>query len=169
MAKIQLTQGQFVVFDDDDALTILAHKWFAVKLGDIFYAATKINGVRVLMHRMLMGFPVCDPRIVDHKDGCGLNNRKSNLRESNATLNQRNRRINRNNASGKSGIAFRENHGSAGSWVATAMRDGVLRTKSFGCLRRGSDAAKALAEQWRSAHEVEYGITVRYQEAGVAA
>ena len=161
MAKIEITQGQFVTFDDDDAPTILSYKWFAVNLGGIFYAATKINGSRVLMHRMLMGFPIGDPRIIDHIDGAGLNNRRVNLRESNDTLNQRNRRINKNNTSGKSGIVFRANHGSAGTWVATAMRDGKLRTKSFGCLKRGSEVARVLAEHWRSAHEAEYGITVR--------
>jgi hypothetical protein len=167
MAKIQLTQGKDARFDDADASTVLQHKWFAVRLGGAyFYAATKIDGVRVLMHRLLLGLAIGDEAIVDHIDGDGLNNCRANIRLASHAINQRNRRRNRNNKTGVSGLVFRPTHGSAGTWVATAMIDGRLRTKTFGCLRRGHDEARRLAVEWRKQHEAKYGITVR---EGVAA
>lgn len=164
MAMIPLTQGKFAQFSDADAATILQHKWWAVFLGAGWYAATKIQGRRVLMHRLLMGLQVGDKTIVDHINGDGLDNRKENIRLANHTLNMRNRKRNSNNTTGKSGIHFRASHGPSGAWVAVAMRDGKFVTKSFGCHRRGADEARRLAEEWRNAHEAEYGITVREGE-----
>ena len=161
MAKIELTQGKFASFDDEDAATILQHKWHAVRGGHTFYAATKVGGKRVLLHRMLMNLEIGDPMMVDHKDGDGLNNKRTNLRVVDALLNQRNRKANSNNSSGVHGVIFRENHGKAGAWVATAVRDGRLVTRTFGCLKRGSDEAKRLAIEWRKRHEDEYEITIR--------
>ena len=164
MAMIPLTQGKFAHFSDEDAALVMQHKWWAVFLGSGWYAATKIQGRRVLMHRMLMGLQIGEKTLVDHIDGNGLNNKRENIRLANHTLNMRNRKRNTNNASGRSGVHFRPNHGSSGTWVAVAMRNGKFVTKSFGCLKRGSDEAKRLAEEWRNAHELEYNITVREGE-----
>jgi hypothetical protein len=161
MAKIALTQGKSAVFDDADACLVLQHKWWAARFGDHFYAATKIAGRRVLMHRLLLGLSVGDSAMGDHIDGNGLNNKRDNIRVATDTINQRNRKRNRNNSTGVSGVVFREGHGSAGTWVATAMVDGKLKTKSFGCLKRGASEAKRLAIEWRRLHEVSHGITVR--------
>jgi hypothetical protein len=162
MAVIELTQGKWMTISDSDVALTCAHKWWAVQLGrTAYYAATKIAGKRVLLHRLLMGLSVGDPLMVDHRDGDGLNNTRENLRLATATINMRNRVRNSNNTSGVSGVHFRAKHGSAGAWVAVACREGRSVTKTFGCLRRGSAAAERLAIAWRKAHEVEYEITVR--------
>ena len=161
MAKIDLTQGQLTVFSDEDAAIVLQYKWFAVLLGGHFYAATKVLGKRVLMHRMLMGLQIGDPVIVDHINGDGLDNRRENMRLADPKTNQRNRVRNSNNTTGKSGIYYRPTHGKDGAWMAAGLVDGKLVTKTFGCTRRGIDEAKRLAEAWRNEHEMKHGIIVR--------
>jgi len=113
---------------------------------------------------MLMGLAVGDPTLVDHIDGDGLNNRRTNIRYADHTINMRNRKRNVNNTSGKSGVVFRADHGPAGAWSAIACIDGKFVQKTFGCLKRGNDAARALAEKWRNDHEIKCGITVREGE-----
>ena len=166
MAKIWLTQGQFATFSEADAGLLLQYKWFAVFLGGKYYAATKISGRRVLMHRMLMGLQNGDKTIVDHINGSGLDNQRDNIRLADATINQRNRVKNSNNTTGKTGIYFRPSHGSYGAWSASGMVAGRLVSKTFGCKSRGYEEAKRMAEAWRNQHEANNEITVR---EGVAA
>lgn len=76
--RIALTQGAFALIDDCDMDITSARHWHAVKNGRTMYAATKIEGKRIWLHRFLThaqpGF------VVDHADGDGLNNRRHNLR-----------------------------------------------------------------------------------------
>lgn len=77
MAMIKLTHGLFSEIDDDDLHLVADKKWHASSRrdGKGFYAVSS-NGTR--MHRLLLG--VCDDRVVDHKDGNGLNNKRENIR-----------------------------------------------------------------------------------------
>jgi group I intron endonuclease len=70
------------------------------------------------------------------------------------------RSINATNRTGKSGVFFRENHGPSGAFSAHAMVDGELKSKTFGCMKRGKDEAFRLACQWRVAMEQINGLTV---------
>ena len=65
-------------------------RWVAARAGTGLYAKANCGGQHVLLHRLLMGFPVgfC----VDHIDGDGLNNRRENLRIASRRLNNLNRR-----------------------------------------------------------------------------
>ena len=161
MPMIHLTQGKTVVFDKKDKEMLLKYNWWAVFLGSGWYAATKISGKRILMHRMLLGLSFGEEGIVDHIDGDGLNNRRDNLRIVTHTQNMRNKKIGRNNTSGIVGVSFRPEHGVSGSWVALGMKDGVFKTRTFGCHRRGEKMAKKLAIEWRKSHEIENKITTR--------
>lgn len=83
MRKIPLTQGQFATVDDEDFELVSSIKWYAqrVKRGDTFsfYADSGRGGDSKRMHRIILG--VTDKKvIIDHRDGNGLNNRRSNLR-----------------------------------------------------------------------------------------
>jgi hypothetical protein len=82
MKEIPLTQGKVALVDDDDYLELSRFKWYATKHSNSFYAARnlsrnkRIGPAHEYMHRRIIGFPVG----VDHIDGDGLNNQKSNLR-----------------------------------------------------------------------------------------
>lgn len=86
-------QGAMV--DDEDFAKLAKFKWVIQKNGATHYAffyKRFRNGrfTRVYMHRVVMGHI---PRglVVDHKDGYGLNNQKSNLRIVTKLENARNR------------------------------------------------------------------------------
>ena len=94
-----------------------------VKVGDICGCITKegyislgINGKRYLAHRVIFlhvfGFL---PKMIDHVNGVGVDNRLCNLRECTAKQNQRNRKLSKNNKSGVKGVHF---DNASKKWVA---------------------------------------------------
>lgn len=82
MKKIYLTNDEIALVDDSDYEHLNSFKWRANKGKYTSYAArmSKINGVRrpILMHRFILNTP--KGMEVDHIDGDGLNNQRSNLR-----------------------------------------------------------------------------------------
>lgn len=79
MKLIELTQGLSAQVDDEDFESLSKYKWYAVATGYTrrLYAA-KGGGPATYMHQYLMGYNLDGE--VDHIDGNGLNNQKSNLR-----------------------------------------------------------------------------------------
>lgn len=63
------------------------------------------------------------------------------------------RAINKTNRTGKSGVFFRESHGSAGAYSAHVMIGEKMKSRTFGCLKRGKEEAFQLACEWRSEME----------------
>ena len=96
MAKtIQLTQGNVAIIDDEDWPAVSRHKW-CVHHGNrgILYAARNLpvgecgrKGKLQLLHQFILG-----TKLVDHRDGDGLNNRRSNLRRTTKCFNAANSR-----------------------------------------------------------------------------
>lgn len=86
MIKVVLSQGYEAMIDDEDYGLISKHKWHVSpgKAGNKYagcgiWQKGKNYTKNVPMHRMIMN--VTDPKIqVDHIDGNGLNNQRSNLR-----------------------------------------------------------------------------------------
>ena len=101
---IPLTQGKEAIVDVEDLDTLSQYKWYAMKIGQTYYAARYDSKRRrnVFMHRELMGFP----KMVDHKDGNGLNNTRSNMRASDSCGNNRNRRKREGCTSGYKGVCW---------------------------------------------------------------
>jgi hypothetical protein len=96
--NITLTRGKLVVIDEADAVLVMQHNWYAMptRRKNVWYATTRVNGSTAYMHRLIMG----EPRGVqiDHVDGDGLNNRRSNLRLANCSEQGRNSRAKRKRA-----------------------------------------------------------------------
>ena len=76
MANIELTKGYVAVVDDADAPLLSRYTWCVS--GDTRYVVTTEQGKKIYMHRLLLGAPARSE--VDHIDGNGLNNQRSNLR-----------------------------------------------------------------------------------------
>ncbi len=93
MKEIQLTKGKKALVDDADYDWLNQWKWYAMNSRGSYYACrTSVNkGIKryILMHRLIFSgiHPSC---LVDHIDGDGLNNQKSNLRSCNNKQNVRN-------------------------------------------------------------------------------
>jgi hypothetical protein len=82
MTTIPLTRGFSALVDDDDVEMLVRTPWHAVTNHGITYASRKTydKGERgtIYMHREILQ-PTAN-LFVDHIDGCGLNNQRSNLR-----------------------------------------------------------------------------------------
>lgn len=95
MKELSLTRGKAALVDDEHFETLNQFKWFAQHSPFTFYAARHIspnykvkNGLRVALHRLISGAP--KKLEVDHIDGNGLNNQRSNLRICTKSQNLRN-------------------------------------------------------------------------------
>ncbi len=108
--EIPLRRGGVALIDDDDYKKIAAFRWNIRKDGYVEYAARyiQINGknVRISMHRVILNLSHRDGTIVDHINGNGLDNRKTNLRIVTSSLNRYNCRMRYNNTSGYRGISW---------------------------------------------------------------
>ena len=93
MREIQLRAkyaDRVAIIDDEDYDLVVPHKWYGHKArGDLFYARTHIEGRELSMHRLVMKAAPGDLEI-DHIDGDGLNNQKSNLRAVTHSVNLQN-------------------------------------------------------------------------------
>ncbi len=88
---IPLTQGKYAIVDRDDFEWLRQYRWCAIRARcGIWYAVTTLNGRMVFMHRLILEAP--EGKVVDHIDGNGLDERRSNLRLCTPRQNARNRR-----------------------------------------------------------------------------
>lgn len=85
-AVIALTNGGFSICDANDFDRISQFNWFSVKDGNIAYAMRGERGRLVRMHSEILGH-----KFIDHINGDGLDNRRSNLRAATASQNGMNR------------------------------------------------------------------------------
>lgn len=117
MKEIQLSQGKVALVDDEDFDRIKDFHWYARKTGNTFYAAYKVKSkgksTTFYMHRIILNAPSDIP--VDHADGNGLNNQKSNIRLCSHSENMRNTKMFKNNTSGFKGVSW---HKRSNKWRA---------------------------------------------------
>lgn len=106
MKKIRLTKDFYALVDDEDYSRTSIFSWSATTSGATTYARrapTKANRHRS-MHRFIL--EARSGQIIDHIDGNGLNNRRSNLRFVTLSENAMNSRVSKNNKSGFKGVVF---------------------------------------------------------------
>jgi hypothetical protein len=116
--EIPLTRGKVALVDAEDYESLAGYRWHAAPKGGTWYAerAGRLSegGPRtVCMHRVILSAP--PGLMVDHIDGDGLNNRRSNLRLATHAQNGQNQRRSRANASGFKGVSWSSR---VGRWQA---------------------------------------------------
>jgi hypothetical protein len=149
MKEIPLTQGKSTLVDDGDYESLIKYKWFAQKSGTRYYAGRNVwGGTRkrpkisyVFMHRCLLDTP--KGMEVDHIDGNGLNNQKSNLRNVTKRENLQNRHTPK--TSRFPGVSWQK---STKMWVSQIrIGKGGKQTKHLGRFTNEEDAYKAYCNE----------------------
>jgi hypothetical protein len=138
--RVSLTRGLFAFVDLCDIDLVSQHNWQAITTKGKHYAvrtsyadaAKKI----VYMHREILGADTGSE--VDHIDGDGLNNRRSNLRIASRRENVHNTKKTKRNTSGLKGVSWK---GGRNPWRAQIVSDGVKY--SLGCYSKKEDAFEA--------------------------
>lgn len=145
VAIIPLTGGLSAVVDADDLPCVSGWIWHSKRrlnaAGGLAscYARRKAGAGFVYMHHAIL--PLQDGTEVDHIDGDGLNNRRSNLRYATKAQNQHNSRLQCNNTSGSKGVSWNK---AARRWRAFICIHG--RQVHLGLFHEKSAAAAAYAE-----------------------
>jgi hypothetical protein len=146
---IPLTKGLAAVVDADDYERLAKHKWYAQisARGYTFYAARAFytNGREgdrfiLLMHREVLRFSPGDGRMCDHTSRVGIDNRKTNLRETTPTLNNYNSRLRKTNTSGYRGVCWNK---CLNLWVVQLHKDRKRIYDAYFPYEKLIDAAKA--------------------------
>ena len=137
--RVPLSCGRQALIDAADADLILPRRWHSLPGRKTRYAFTKVklpDGRRtsLYMHRLMMSPPL--GMQVDHIDGDGLNNRRSNLRLCTQTENLRYRQKHKNNRGRFKGV-----RNANGIWAAFIHLDGADRW--LGYFETDEDAAYA--------------------------
>lgn len=154
--EMSLTHGKTMWFDVPDLARMTEQRWMAAPGGRSFYAvATNSKTKKTLAHNLLTGW-----ELVDHIDGDGLNNRRSNLRPRTRYENTIHRKLSFANTSGVAGVYYR----AAGDrkwarYVASIGGGDNKEHASYSVLQWGEEEAFRLAVEWRRKKEQERGYT----------
>ncbi len=101
MKAIHLTRGLVTLVDNQDFARFGHLKWYAQKSLNSFYAVRRTTKECILLHRLILD--ASGNAKVDHRNGVGLDNRRSNLRLASQSQNDANS-WNKSNASGLKGV-----------------------------------------------------------------
>lgn len=149
---IPLTKGKVALVDAEDYTDLSRFKWQALvhpkaKTSYAVRSSPLVNGVRryILMHRHICGVP--KEVEIDHRDGDGLNNRRSSLREATSEQNSHNRGMSKNNTSGYKGVSLDK---CRGTWAANICQG--WRTKFLGRFPTAELASAAYIEAAKRLH-----------------
>lgn len=144
MKTVQLSKGKIALVDDEDFELVSVFKWYATASNLTDYAVRNIEvspGTRRLlrMHTFLTGW-----QRVDHINGNGLDNRRSNLRQATETQNKRNRRKPKGSSSIYKGVGWQVY---AQKWQAGITVN--YKRIHLGLFENEEDAAKAYDQEAR--------------------
>lgn len=154
IAYVPLTKGYEAVIDAADVPLVAGRSWQAREsrrpdgsLITVYAQAAKPGKTGTIkMHRLLLGEPAGAE--VDHRDGNGLNNRRSsNLRAATTSQNRWNARTPRDNTSGAKGVTW---HALRQKWMAQIQAHG--RHHYLGLFATQEAAAAAYARASAEIH-----------------
>lgn len=126
--EIQLTRGYVTVVDAVDADLALRRCFTSMNNNGNIYCGYKSNNRSIALHRTILsrvlGRELNRCECVDHIDGDGLNNRRSNLRLADKRQNAQNAKRPSNNTSGHKGVYW---HKQRQKWAAYINAEGKMR------------------------------------------
>lgn len=137
LARIDLGSGRVALVDAADAPLLAGRRWALrnpTKPAYSSYVVGTVDGVTVLLHRVLMDYP---EQKVDHINGDGLDNRRANLRLATNSQNG----ANRPRTSGRGRSQYRGVSARGGKWTAQIRVDGRIR--NLGTFTTEREAAEA--------------------------
>lgn len=137
MKIIGLTQGKTAIVSDSDFNSVSRFKWQAVERSGKWYARARLpspaaKSIYVYLHRFILN--PTGRFVVDHKNGDGLDNRRSNIRISSQSQNL----MNMDRKSGHKGYC---RHRKSGLIRAYIVKNG--KQTHLGLFKNEKDAAKA--------------------------
>ncbi len=160
--EIPLSKGMVAVVDEADYDLLSRYRWTAVRARcttTLFYARGRPRGVgssrvpEVYMHRLVLNATARQQ--VDHQNGNGLDNRRSNIRIATASQNSANRPVGVHSRSGLKGVWRITGKGYRREWRAVLTVNG--RKHYLGHFATAEEAARAYD---RKATEV-FGVFAR--------
>lgn len=148
MIEIKLTGlggGHVALVDKGDIGLVSSNKWYAARRKNKVYACTNVRPPQVIrptiiyMHRLIRP----DLNMIDHEDGNGLNNQRSNLRTTTHVTNGQNSDRRLTSPWPHKGVRCRPDKGrkSGRSWQARIVVRG--REHSLGYFLTSDDAGRA--------------------------
>lgn len=150
--SIEIKPDVFAIIDVDDLDLVKSYRW-SLQKSKVAYTHAYSNGRWVLMHRLIMSAK--NGETVDHVNGCGLDNRRSNLRMASSTENGRNRRKQPGTSSKWKGVTKPKR----GKWIAGISYGG--KRYHLGSFSEEADAAQA----YNFAAAIHFGPFAVFNEA----
>jgi len=137
MKRIEVGCGLFTEVDDELYPSLIRHKWYLNRRDGRYYVERRNrNGEKRLMHREIMDATL--DQEIDHIDGNGLNNQRSNLRIATRSQIVAKARPTRNKASKYKGVAFVNQ---TKKWRVMIQKEGMRYY--LGAFEDEEDAARA--------------------------
>lgn len=137
MKKIKLPKGKYAIVDDNDYKWLNKLNWYACRYNRTFYVRRNKSYCDVMyMHRLILNAP--KNKLVDHIDGNGLNNQRSNLRLCNHRQNLSNQKLRKDNKSGFKGVFWNKR---TKKWIANITTN--YKSKRIGYFSNKKEAVKA--------------------------
>jgi hypothetical protein len=139
------TYGTMTIFlDEEDYETVMSGgRWHVSRESDRYYAVRHVRRPDGRWTTQPMHALVTGVKGVDHIDGNGLNNQRSNLRPATDAQNAQNRALRNDNVSGFRGVAQTR----SGGWLAYAHSSGK---QVYGGIHKTPEAAAVAARQLRA-------------------
>lgn len=135
--KLAKEKGEVLV-DDKDFEWLSKFKWRIFSTNYNHYAESTINNKNIKMHRLILNAP--NGMVVDHKNGKGLDNRRSNIRLATTTQNLANiQKI--NSKCGLKGVTYNDKGNRKKCWIARISINN--KQKTIGTFLTKEEAGRA--------------------------